>query len=116
VRLLLDEQLSPKRIGAILQAHGHDVHALAGAEGPIGLSDADVLALAAAEKRILVTCDGPDFAALARTWAEEERAHAGLVVIWTMRNHEYAAIVEALENVFELYPRQNAWIDLVVAV
>ncbi|MHB8643814.1 MAG: DUF5615 family PIN-like protein [Gaiellaceae bacterium] len=116
MRLLLDEQLSPKRIGAILQAHDHDVHALAGAEGPIGLSDADVLALAAVEKRILVTCDGPDFVSLAREWAEEERSHAGLVVIWTLRNHEYAAIVEALEDVFERYPRQNAWIDLVVGL
>jgi len=116
VRLLLDEHLSPKGIGGRLQARGHDVRALAGDEGTTGLADVDVLALAAGEARILVTCNARDFDPLAREWAESGRAHAGLVLIWTLDNHQHTAIVAALERLFDLYPSQRAWRDLVVAI
>ena len=116
MRVLLDHQLSPSRIGRLLVARGHDVRALAGEPELAGLSDEDVLTLAADEGRILVTRDSRDFDALAREWAESGRAHAGLVLIWTLENHQHAAILSALERLFDLYPGQRAWRDLVVAI
>jgi len=116
LRLLLDHQLPPRRIGRLLTARGHDVRALADESELAGLADEDVLILAADDRRILVTRDSRDFAPLAREWAEGGRSHAGLVLIWTLDNHEHAAIVSALERLFELYPRQSAWHDLVLAI
>lgn len=58
---MLDADLSPKRIGRPLQASGHDVRSLAEEPALEGLDDPDVLALAAAEERILIPRNSPDF-------------------------------------------------------
>jgi hypothetical protein len=59
VRLLLDEMLSPG-IAELLRGRGHDVEAVAGSEHA-ELSDPDVLALARAQQRALVTNNVRDF-------------------------------------------------------
>jgi len=61
VRWLADECVAAPLV-AFLRAHGHDV--LYVAEAAVGLSDADVIALALREKRLLLTED-KDFGWLA---------------------------------------------------
>jgi Domain of unknown function (DUF5615) len=60
VKLLLDEMLSPA-IARELRARGHDVAAVAGSPEHEALSDADVLALAWAQHRAVVTNNLRDF-------------------------------------------------------
>ena len=84
MRILLDANLSPKRIGSALRVRGHDVLSLA-ADASLGaLDDPQVLELAAQEDRILVTRNSRDFAPLLREWAEADRHHAGCILIWTL--------------------------------
>jgi predicted nuclease of predicted toxin-antitoxin system len=61
VRLLIDENISPI-IGLALRAGGHDV--IAASDVCAGVPDDDVVALAIADRRILVTED-KDFGSLA---------------------------------------------------
>jgi len=115
VRLLLDANLSPRRIGGPLRGAGHDVVALAEDPAIEGLDDPLVLELASAETRILITRNSRDFAPLAREWAEAQQAHAGLILIWTLDHHQFGAIVAGIERHLEMWPTQQAWHDLVVA-
>jgi len=81
-----------------------------------GLTDAQVLALAAEDGRLLVTRNGRDFEPLAREWAESGRQHTGLILIWTLRSNQFGAITSAVGDVVERYPRQRQWRGLVVAI
>jgi hypothetical protein len=82
-RLLLDEMLSPK-IGAGLEARGHDVNAVTQRPDLMGLHDDEpILAAATAEDRIMVTSNIGDFAVLDGRWAAEGRTHAGIVFVTT---------------------------------
>jgi hypothetical protein len=92
---------------------GHDVRALAG-EGP--LSDEDVLALAADDRRVLITRNSRDFVPLAREWAEADRSHAGIVLIWTLRNNEHTKIVRGIERLLAAYPQERQWRDTVLTI
>jgi predicted nuclease of predicted toxin-antitoxin system len=116
VRLLLDANLSPRRIGGPLRAAGHDVLALAQDSSLEGLHDPVVLELAATEERVLITCNSRDFAPLARQWAEAQRTHAGLILIWTLDHHQFAEIVAGVERLIAQWPQQEHWRDLVVAL
>lgn len=80
-----------------------------------GLADLDVLALAAAEGRILVTRNSRDFAPLLRVWAEAGKVHAGCVVIWTLRHDEFGPILNGFPRLLADRPAQSAWRDLAVA-
>ena len=60
MKLLLDEMLSPA-IARELRSRGHDVEPVAGHPDREALSDPDVLALARAEHRALVTNNLRDF-------------------------------------------------------
>jgi predicted nuclease of predicted toxin-antitoxin system len=116
MRLLLDANLSGRRIGGPLRERGHDVLALAEHLESEGLDDPDVLALAAAERRVLITRNSRDFAPLVREWAEAKRAHAGCILIWTLEHHELGAIVRQVERLLEERPHHADWLDLVIAV
>jgi hypothetical protein len=63
VKLLLDEHLPP-RLAEVLRGRGLDVTAVAERADWRGRPDADVLALAVAEQRAIVTRDAADFLAL----------------------------------------------------
>jgi hypothetical protein len=52
-----------------------------------------VLELAAAEERIIVTRNSRDFAPLAREWAEAQRQHVGMILIWTLDHSQFGEIV-----------------------
>ncbi len=116
MRLLLDANLSPRRIATPLRRAGHDVLALAEEQALEGLDDPEVLMLAAAEDRVLVTRNSRDFAPLLREWAEAGRGHAGWVLIWSLDHSEFAAIVSGLERLLADRSRQEAWRDLSFAL
>jgi predicted nuclease of predicted toxin-antitoxin system len=116
MRLLLDANLSGRRIARPLRERGHDVLALAESSEYEGLDDPDVLALAAAERRVLVTRNSRDFAPILREWAEARRTHAGCILIWTLKHHEFGAIVRRVERLLDERPRQPDWLNLVIAV
>lgn len=75
VRVKLDENV-PDAVATILRELGHDVE-LAREEGLAGAPDADVLAKAIAEVRVLVTLD-LDFADVVR---HDPKASPGVVVL-----------------------------------
>jgi uncharacterized protein with PIN domain len=116
VRLVLDANLSPRRVGKALRARGHDVLALAEDRALEGLDDPDVLRLAAEDDRILVTRNSRDVAPLVREWAEAGRSHAGVILIWTLDHDQFADIVAAIERHLARYPTQKNWAELVVAI
>lgn len=80
-----------------------------------GLSDPQVLELAAAEQRILITRNSRDFAPLARQWAEAQRSHAGLMLIWTLDHSQFAEIAAGVERQLAQRPAQGRWRDITVA-
>lgn len=73
MRFLLDES-DEYRIADFLQAEGHDITAIAH-DYPHALPDAEVLAIAAAEQRVLITNDR-DFGNLI---VRQKRPHAGVI-------------------------------------
>jgi predicted nuclease of predicted toxin-antitoxin system len=115
VRLLLDANLSPRRIATPLRTAGHDVLALAEDSTLEGLDDPAVLELAAAANRILITRNSRDFAPLAREWAEAQRPHAGMILIWTLDHPQFSKIVEGIGRCIKQLPRQKDWGDVVLA-
>lgn len=80
-----------------------------------GLSDPQVLELAASEGRVLITRNSRDFAPIAREWAEARRSHAGLILIWTLDHSQFAEIVASVEHQLALWPSQAQWRELTVA-
>jgi predicted nuclease of predicted toxin-antitoxin system len=116
LRLLLDANLSPKRVGSALEKRGHDVVSLA-ADATLGtLDDPQVLELAAEQSRILVSRNTRDFAPLLREWAEAGRHHAGCILIWTLAHHEFGAILRGVTRLLRERADPDEWRDLTVAL
>jgi hypothetical protein len=116
VRLLLDANLSPKRIGSALERRGHDVLSLASDIALGALDDPQVLQLAAEQERILVTRNSRDFAPLLREWSEEGRHHSGCILIWTLAHNEFGAIINGISKLLREHPEPQQWNDLTVAL
>jgi predicted nuclease of predicted toxin-antitoxin system len=116
VRLVLDTNLSPKRIGSVLEREGHDVLSLAADPALGALDDALVMELAAEQARILVTRNSRDFAPLLREWAEADRHHAGCILIWTLSHHEFGAIIKGVTRLLLDRPEPEQWRDLAIAL
>ncbi len=115
MRLLLDANLSPRRVAARLRETGHDVLALAEHATYEGLADPQVLELATSEGRVVITRNSRDFAPIAREWAEAQRSHAGLILIWTLDHSQFDEIVTGIQHQLDLWPSQEQWRDLAVA-
>ena len=81
MKLFLDAHISARRIAAPLRDRGHNVRAADQERELDSLGDEDLLAIAASERRILVTFDVHDFPAITRRWAEAGRAHAGCAIV-----------------------------------
>lgn len=77
-RLLLDEHFSPE-IARQLRGRGHDAAAARERPELHGLADRELLAVAADERRVLVTENVADFAELHRQSVLRGVPHAGLV-------------------------------------
>jgi hypothetical protein len=99
-------------VGRPLRRKGHDVLALA--EDPLleSLEDDDVLELAAATGRILVTHDVEDSPQLLREWAAEGRSHAGVILVLGIGTCEFGLILRGLRALLDARPAQQAWIDV----
>lgn len=79
MKLLLDEMHDPA-VTAALRVSGHDVVAVTERAGLPGTSDPDLLLLAAAEARALVTENVKDFAPLHARFLADGRTHRGLIL------------------------------------
>ncbi|HYM44933.1 MAG TPA: DUF5615 family PIN-like protein [Solirubrobacteraceae bacterium] len=112
MRLLLDAHVSGPRVGHRLQEDGHDVRALDQEPALEGLDDDDVLALASEDRRILVTHNVRDFPSILREWAEAQRSHAGVILVYGIDHREFELIVRGIERWLELYPEPTKWMDL----
>ena len=116
MRLLVDEDTQAKTLVRLLREAGHDVLTAEGA-GLNSLADAEVLARAVAEGRILLTCNCADFLTLAATLA----GHAGVLGIYQgsdpSRGMTYTEIVRAVGHVEQAglalrgtFQALNAWL------
>lgn len=116
MRLLLDANLSPKRIGGPLAKRGHDVLSVASDVTLGALDDPQVLELAAEQARVLVTRNARDFAPLLREWAEADRHQAGCILIWTLAHHDFGAIIRGVARLLDDRSDAEPWRDLTVAL
>jgi predicted nuclease of predicted toxin-antitoxin system len=116
VRLLLDADLSRRRIATRLEERGHDVVALQADPARRSLPDELVLEWAATEARILVTRNARHFEPLARLWAEEGRKHPGMILIWGLKSNEFTEIVAGIERALHEFPDADAWSNLVLSI
>ncbi len=113
MRLLLDAHVSDAHVGEPLRRRGHDVRALSREGSLEGLDDEQVLGLAAAERRILVTHDVGTVPAVLRRWAEAERSHAGVILVHGIRQNEFDVVIRAVERLLGERPRAADWVDIV---
>ncbi len=96
VRLFLDAHISGLRIAWALREAGHDVRAADKERELDGLTDEELLSIAAAEERMFVTLDVKDFPVIARHWAEAGRAHAGCAIVIDIGHGEFGTILDTI--------------------
>ena len=114
MRLFLDAHISGRRVAQALRERGHDVRAADEERALDDLDDADLLALAPGEGRILITANVRDFLPLLREWAEAGRSHAGCILIASsIRHHQFGTLISGITDVLALTPDQSAWRDRV---
>lgn len=111
MRLLLDAHVSGPKVGTRLQAAGHDVRALDQEPAFEALADEEVLALATAERRILVTHNIHDFPTILRDWAQAGRSHAGIILVYGISQREFDLVVRGIESWLCHRPTQADWRD-----
>jgi predicted nuclease of predicted toxin-antitoxin system len=112
VRLLLDAHVSVRGVGRALIRDGHDVLALSEYAAHEGLDDEEVLALATAAERVLVTHDVEDFPPILREWGAEGRSHAGVILIHGIGHREFGVVLGGLRMLLNERDTQAAWIDV----
>ncbi len=98
MRLLVDEDSQAKTLVRLLREAGHDA-LTADAAGLNSLADAEVLARAVGEARVLLTRNCGDFLALHDT----VRDHRGILAVYQdadpSKSMSYAEIFRAVENI-----------------
>jgi hypothetical protein len=112
VRLFLDAHISGPRIARALRKTGHDVRAADEERQLDGLTDEELLTIAAAEERIMVTFDVKDFPVIVRRWAEAGRAHAGCAIVVGIDHGEFGAILETIAAGLAARPDKSSWANL----
>jgi predicted nuclease of predicted toxin-antitoxin system len=113
MRILLDVHVSSRYLGRPLIEQGHDVHALDVDERNRELVDVELLELAAAERRILITHNVKDFAPELRRRQEAGAHHDGCILV-TLPHTAYGEILRQLEVLFAVIPRAADWRDRAV--
>jgi predicted nuclease of predicted toxin-antitoxin system len=110
VKLLLDEMLSPV-IARELRARGYDVQAVAGDPGRETLSDREVLELARAEQRSIVTNNVRDFRPLhVEAVTPGGPGHYGMIFMsgnYRRTKSDIGRIIAALEAKITQYPEDE---------
>ena len=114
MRLFLDAHISGSRVAQALRNLGHDVRAADEERALDGMDDADLLALANGEQRILVTFNLKDFLPILREWAEAGRLHHGCVLVPSSLRHEhFGAIIAGIVRACTETPDAAMWVDRV---
>ncbi len=111
MRLFLGAHVWGRKIARPLREAGHDVRAADEEQGLQGLEDADLLALAASEGRILVTFDVKDFVPLLSEWVSGGRSHAGCILVAGSIRHEQFGTV--ISGILEALEEHEDWLDRV---
>jgi hypothetical protein len=110
VKLLLDEMLNPA-IARELRSRGHDVEPVAGNPRREALSDPEVLELARAERRVVVTDNLRDFRPLHHEAVTPGGAgHYGMVFMpggYRRTRADTGRIIAALEAILTAYPGED---------
>jgi len=113
MRILLDAHISGRTVGKALSEVGHDMRALDSEAELEGLSDPEVLELAAAEGGVLVTANIRDFEPILREWAGESRSHAGVILVpSSVRNETFGVLISGVEETLA-DTAQEDWVDRV---
>ena len=106
MRVLLDEQLSG-RIAQLLRERGLDVEAVVERSDLLQAPDHDVIAVAARERRAVVSNNIKDFRPLAAERVSDGRGHAGLILLPAGRSRSReatGALADAIEAVMRAHP------------
>ena len=111
MRLFLDAHVSGRRVARALREAGHEVRAADEERKLDGMPDDNLLALATAESRILVTFNLADFPRIVRRWAEEGHAHAGCAIVVGIDHSEFGTIIRVIERVLDARPAHKDWHD-----
>lgn len=110
MKLLLDEMLSPA-IARELRSRGHDVEPVAGNPDREALSDSEVLALARAEHRAVVTNNLRDFRPLHHEAITPGAAgHFGMIFVpgnYRRTKAHTGRIIAALEAILSQHPGET---------
>ncbi len=114
MKLFLDAHISGPRIARTLRGNDHDVRAADEERELDGLTDEELLSLAATEERIFVTFDVKDFPVIARRWAEAGRAHAGCAIVVGIDHGEFGTILDTIARELVARPQQTDWTNLTV--
>jgi hypothetical protein len=112
----LDAHISGPRIARALREAGHDVHAADEQRELDGLEDEQLLELAAAEGRVMITFDVKDFTVIARRWAEAGRPHAGLGIVVGVDHGAFGTILEMLSRELTARSRPSDWESLTLFI
>ena len=98
LRLLIDEDTQAKRLAKLLQQAGHDTLTINETISLIGAADPVVLDCARQERRLLLTQNTKDFAALHRF----NSIHPGILVVYqesnTLKSMSFKQIVKAIHR------------------
>lgn len=116
MRLLLDAHLSSRRVGGPLRSSGHDVRAVADEPELDGFPDERLLDLATADRRILVTRNSRHFAPICRRWAEANRDHAGVILVWTLSTAQHGEVADGVIRWLAAVSSAAGWRGRVVAI
>lgn len=110
MKLLLDEMLSPV-IARELRERGHDVESVAGNPGREAMSDTEVLALARAEHRAIVTNNLRDYRPLHNeAIVPGGDGHFGMIFMpgtYRRTKADIGRIIAALEAILAHHPGEN---------
>lgn len=113
MRILLDAHISGRTVGKALVESGYDVRALDSEIEFEGLSDPEVLELAAAEGRVLVTANIRDFEPLLREWADESQPHTGVILVpSSVRNEAFGVLISGVKKMIA-DTTQEEWVNRV---
>ena len=109
MRLFLDAHVSARRIATALRECGHDVRSADEERRLDGWEDEQLLELATAERRVMVTFNVKDFARLATEWAGAGTSHAGILLIVGGDYAEFGLTLRIIEAALAARPTQDAW-------
>lgn len=102
IRLFIDEDSMDHRVVNALRSRGVDVTTV-GEARTTGFSDAEQLALATEQQRVLYTFNVDDFCRLHNTYMAEERTHTGIII-----SSQKYSVGEQMRRVLKLMATQSA--------